>query len=503
MNDFYKTQFLQHSKNTIYDNVFPMNETQLQLDSIIRDTTVFYSNFPYWFFQRHWLTIEKKNIQLFVSPILDFSIGKNISQKTDKLFRNTRGVYIQGAIGLKFSFLFSFAENQARFLNYQNEYFDYAGEYYVQNGGYSLVNAVIPSGSRTKPFKVGAYDYAYAIGMLNYQVNKKLRFELGNQPNFVGIGYRSLLLSDHAINAMGLRANYQLNAKWSFQWLLKNHKNLYRKPTTNFIESPYENKLYTATYFTYKPIKNVAISLFSAANALRADSLIRHPMQWQSLLPIPILNTDIALKNSLMNGIVGMNLEWALKKWRFYGQIAMDKVDTEVRVAGQLGAYYFNAFSIRNWTLQVEGNIVPADFYTNTNDKLSYTHAQLPSAHPIGQNFYEFIFRSQYEWKQMYVDLSYDFYHVLSQHGFGYLRDNTLLQSALPKETLPDGILSNGNVHQFKIELGWRYNRKYNGIFYVNYQYHSNYIANTTNRFQVQSVMVGWKTGLFNQYLDF
>lgn len=510
LNDFYKVQFLNQSKNEIHENLFPANETHMNLDSLIQDTSVFYSSFPYWLFQRHWVSIEKKKAKLYISPLINFSYGKDITKKSDALFRNTRGIYLKGAIGEKFSFVFAFAENQARFLDYQNDYFNNAGERYVKANGYNRVNAVIPAGSRTKPFKVGAYDYAYAIGMVNYQATKRLRFEFGNQPNFVGIGYRSLMLSDHSINAIGLRTSYQFNDKWSYQWLIKNHKNLYRKPKTNFVESPYENKLFTAVYLTYKPVKNLALSLFSSANALRADSATRHKVQWQSLMPIPILNTDLALKNKVMNGIVGLNLEWALKDWRLYGQLVLDNINLDnvkrkMAVSGQFGTYYFNAFGIKNWMLQVEGNVVPQGFYTDFyNSKLSYTHAQLPLAHPVGNNFGEFVFRTQYEWKRIYADITYNYYRTLSSPNYyGYLDDNTLITDNINTGIVYPYISHGSDVHNLKLEIGWRFNRKYNSMIYFDYTYHSNYTSTYQKEYQVQSIMIGWRTGLFNQYLDF
>lgn len=505
MNDFYKMQFLYHSQNEVHENLFPANESQVKLDSLIQDPTIFYSSFTGWFFQKHWIQGEINNAKVYVSPLVDLSYVQDITRKDKMMYRNTRGGFIKGSIGDKFTFLFSFAENQARFLDYQDTYFGIAGERYVKKGGYSRQNAVIPTGSRTKPYKTDAFDYAYSIGMVNFQVNKHLRFELGNQPNFVGVGYRSLLLSDHSINAFGLRTIYKINDKFSYQWLIKNHKNLYRKPLKKYVESPFENKMYSAVYFTYKPVKSLAISLFSAANALRADSMIRHKVQWQSLMPLPVINTDIAINNKIMNGIMGLNLEWSFRNYRIYGQLAFDKIGKKMEMAGQFGMYYFDAFTIKNWMIQLEGNYVPNGFYTDDRSKLSYTHAQLPLAHPVGHNFAEIIFRTQYEWKRIYANITFNMYRTLSPDRYGYLYDNTLITENLEEniDFLPDGVISNGNVQNLNVEIGWRYNRKYNGMFYFSYQYHSNYIPLTKDKFQVQTIMIGWKTGLFNQYLDF
>lgn len=500
LNNYYKIKLLETSGKKVSETLFPANEGQIKLSAALIDSSVQYSDFGYWFFKKDWVEFKKDKIQLSIDPLIDFSVGRSLTQsKKEKglLFRNTRGIFVRGAIGKRFSFLFSFAENQARFMDYQNQYFNQSGEYYVSANGYDKVNAVIPAGSRTKPFKTDAYDYAYSIGMIYFQATKKLRFEIGNQPNFIGSGYRSLLLSDHSINAFGLRTTYQFNPKWSYQWLLKNNKNLYRKPHTNYVESPYENKLYSALYLTYKPIENLSISLFSASNALRGDSLTKHHLQWQSVIPLPLLNTDLLIPNKIINGITGINLEWAFKSVRLYGQIALDQVNHKTLIAGQLGTYYFNAFNVKNWWLQFESNLIPNNFYTNKYDKLSYTHAQLPLAHPKGNNIGELIFRSQYELNRFYLSFTGILYQNLQRVPLNSLDANSII--------LQNRILENQEykytTHLETIEFGWRYNNKYNGYFYINYINRSVLGGNIIDN--QQAVMIGWKVGLFNQYFDF
>lgn len=501
LHDFYKRHFLQYSGKEVHENLFPSNEAQLNLHWLMRDSSVQFSDFTYWLFQRHWINLEKENTKLYISPLVDFSLGDDVNRSSadkSKLFRNIRGVYVSGAIGKKFSFLFTFAENQARFMDYENAYFRQSGEYYVKTGGYNRVNAVVPGGSRTKDFKVDAFDYAYSVGMVNFQATDKLRFEFGNQSNFVGSGYRSLLLSDHTINALGLRTIYKFNDKWSYQWLIKNHRNLYRKPRTKFVESPYENKLYTAVYLTYKPIKSFAVSLFSAANALRGDSVVKHPVQWQNVLPVPVINTDLALNNKVMNGIVGLNLEWALNKWRLYGQVVADRLASGTGIAGQLGVYYFDAFGVKNWTFQLEGNAVPKRFYADENSKLSYSNAQITLAHPKGNNFAELVFRTQYKWKRIYAEFTGIFYKNLNKSDRGELGANAVITQNLIAATAQELMYT---TNYQKIEIGYRFNRRYNGTVYVSFINRSSYDG--TDHSKQQSVMVGLKTSLFNQYFDF
>ncbi len=501
LNDFYKRQFLQHSGKEVHENLLPANETQLDLHRIVRDSSVQYSSFMNWVLQSHWVQLEKEITTLYISPLIDFSMGDDVNRSSRdkaKLFRNVRGAIVSGSIGKQFSFFFSFAENQARFMDYETAHFKQSGELFVKTNGYTLKNATIPGGSRTKDFKVDAFDYTYSIGMVNYQATKKLRFEFGNQNNFVGAGYRSLLLSDNSIAALGLRTIYKFNDKWSYQWLIKNHRNLYRKPKTKFVESPYENKLYTAVYLTYKPVKNIAVSLFSGANTLIGDSLIKHPLQWQSILPIPVINTDLALKNKIMNGVIGLHFEWALEKWRFYGQVVADRLNVGTGIAGQLGVYYFDAFSVKNWTIQVENNVVPKNFYADDNSKLSYSNAQIALAHPKGNNFAEILLRTQYEWKRFYAEFTGIYYHNLNRSDLGELGSNAIINQNILAIS-PDELTY--ATHYEKIEVGYRFNRKYNGTVYFSFTNRTSIGGGNTS--VQQFIMAGLKASLFNQYFDF
>lgn len=498
MSDFYKRQFLQHSGKVVHENLFPANETQLNLQTVIRDSSEQKTKFGRWFFQKHWLEINKERISIFLSPMVDMSMGVNLGlpiKSQPKLFRNTRGIYAGGRIGKRISFMFTFAENQGRYMPYESDMFKQSSSYTGKSGEYKRLYATIPGGAPSKEFKTDSYDFSYSIGMINIQATDKLRFEFGNQQNFIGAGYRSLLLSDNSVNALSLRTVYNFNSKWSYQWLIKKHNNLYLKPKTKYGDAPYENKLFSAIYLSYKPIPNLALSLYSGANALLADSAKRHALQWQSLMPLPFVNSDVLIKNKIMNGVVGLNLEYALTNWRFYGQIVVDKVNNKPKIAAQIGGYYFNAFTIKNWTFQLEANMVPQGFYADVNSKLSYTHAQIALAHPKGNNFGEILIRSQYEWKRIYAEFTGIYYHNISKSDLGSLGSNSIITQTLPTPT-PD--LRMYAMHYEKLEIGWRFNRKYNGMIYMSFVNRSS-TDGTTQRY----IMAGLRTSIFNQYFDF
>lgn len=496
LHSFYKDKFVELSGKRSIETFFPASEKQLNLHQLIRDSSVQYYEFTDWFFKKHWLTVTRPEGNLAISPLVNFMYGREMSDGTSSnLFRNTRGLYVEGELGDKIGFNFTFAENQARFMGYESEYFNSRGELYIVNGEYSRQNAVIPGGGRTKPFKETAYDYAYSVGSIAYQVNQSLRIDVGNNQHFIGSGYRSLLLSDNSFSAPGIRAHWKISPKWSYQVLVRNHKNLYRKPATNQVEWPYESKFFGATYLTYQPRENLSISLFTSGNQLRGDSLIKHPMNWQMLVPVPLMQNDLLFGNSaLFNGISGLNVDFALTNTRLYGQLAVDKFRQTYLLAGQLGVQFFKIFKVKDLSAQVEMNLVPQHFYASENPKLSYSHTNLPLAHPKGNNFGEVLARINYEHKRVFFSSKSVFYTGLKNND----SIQTLAYSIFSVQENPVNLHMTTFIQEF--EVGYRINRRYNAMLSAGWKGRFLNIGNEA--FSQNMFFIGLKTGIFNQYLD-
>lgn len=499
LQNYYKTEFLKYSGKHSLETFYPVNESYLNVSDSLKDTTVLYYDFFVWFFRKNWLEVKENENKLEISPLINLSYGKGLNASDSlPLYRNTRGVYATGEFSNKISYTFMFCENQSRFMSYQNAYFNDRGEFYDNDSVFNKVNAVIPGGARTKPFKVGGYDYAFSIGSIAYQMNKKLRFEFGNNQHFIGSGYRSILLSDNSIYAPALRFSWKISDKLSYQILFRKHRNLFRKPATFAVEQSYENKLFTANYLTFKPKENFSISLFSAGNQLRADSITLHPFQVQMLIPLPFLNTDLISKSNLINGISGLNLDLGFKKIRFYGQIALDKYKSTYLTSYQIGTYLFDLLKVKNLNLQAEMNYVPNNFYASDNTKLSFSQYNLPLAHSKGNNFTEIFFNLNYTYKRFYVSNSYSLY--LTQGG---TPNQQIESNSIFNTYKPTAMFSSGRTLVNTTEIGIRINKKYNPTLFAQCQIrHSDFGKNVPKQ-DNNMFMMGLKVNLFNQYLDF
>src|SRR3954452_19835670 len=173
-----------------------------------------------WFYRKvfneHLLSVQQPNYTIYGDIILDEYIGydsraikaNNGSKDNYHIpMMNTRGYEVSGSIGKSFYFETNFYENQGRFGAYVDSFI--------------RRYKIIPRQAMFKNIGDGlGFDFNYSNGRLIYTPNKHLLFDVGYSRNFVGDGYRSLLLSDFATDHPYFRAaltfgNFQYSAMWS------------------------------------------------------------------------------------------------------------------------------------------------------------------------------------------------------------------------------------------------------------------------------------------------
>ena len=100
---------------------------------------------------------------------------------------------------------------------------------------------------------------------------------------------------------------------------------------------------------------------------------------------------------------IGFDFKYnALTNVQFYGQLIFNeflfnevthysKGSWENKQGAQLGVKYIDAFSIYNFDLQFEANLVRPYTYTAHDSLIGFTHYNQQLAHPLGANFREFI----------------------------------------------------------------------------------------------------------------
>jgi len=491
MHSFFKDRILDNSNETFVGSSFlPVFESELDLNKRFKDSSVQYYTFTEIIFKKHLFEAKGEDYFITISPILDLTYGKDVQDTNDrKLFQNTRGFLVEGDLFKNFSFSTGFFENQGRFSIYETNYYSSIGELYPNQGigKYITQNGVIPGSGRTKPFKLDGFDYAYAIGNIVYKPHRSIILCAGNTSQFIGDGYRSILLSDNAAPAPFLRGTFKISKKWQFNYLRMRAMNLMRRPVSSSVEAYYETKGFSANYISYQPTPKLSISLFEGIIWSRGDSITSKRPNPLIYNPVPVI-ADMVVSDEEKNSVLGINLSFApLNEHRFYGQLAFGNLNTKHN-AFQLGYRGYNYFGLKNFMIQVEFNSVSKDMYTSVNERLNYSHFNLPMAHVKGNSFNEIIFRSNYEWNRLYYDLK-SIYYVLKDYS-------PLSLLPVNKSIIPE----NGTVFLQQIELGYRINKKMNLSVFGNWQFRSSKLSTDliTNQF-----FVGLRTGINNHYNDF
>lgn len=465
---------------SVYYSHYPLVE-YVDLDSIRIKKPFFKRTFS-----KHLVELQKDDYHLSISPVGELNLGTDfLAADKQLLFQNTRGILVEGDLFRNFSFATSFYENQAVFSSYEKEFISSHGEFYTSNLGYTQQNGMIPGAARTKPFKENGYDYAFAIGNFIYRPSNKLSIIAGNNQQFIGNGYRSMLLSDNNYGTPYLRLDYKLNSKWSVNVIRSRYMNLIRKKIYTTVEGYYQPKGFSAHYISFQPNEHMAISFFEGSMWSMGDSLKTKALNPSYFIPIPFVASLFNSKKSY--SIFGLNANFNFfKKYLVYGQFVVGQFKNQFAL--QLGARAYNFLGLTNIMLQVEWNKSSNTMYIAQNPRLSYTNYNLPVAHISGTGFSEFLCRLNWSWKKLYIDLRSSNF-ILSKYNQASLLP--VLNSTLPK---------NGLVFNQQMEVGLKFNKKLNLSVFSSVLWRREMMEITNSNLVFH---LGIRTGLFNQPNDY
>lgn len=348
------------------------------------DTTDYYFKVIEKIFSEHLVELDKENLKFYGDFIFDFGFGSETVDEigstgvnTD-LFQNTRGFQFQGQVGKSVFFFTNFRENQGRYPAYMNVFIDSLG--------------VMPGSGRVKDFRSGAYDYSMASGFVGVEATSWLDLSFGHFKQFIGNGYRSLLLSDNAHNYPF--ASYELSlaeGKVQHRYTLALLQDLNRLPQGETPESIFKRKSASWNYLSYKPLPNLEIGLFEQVIwKIYDDSLGSQPFDSRALIPVPGLNSVIlGLDDDENNAILGLNVAWhPITRLRVYGQAVVD--DSDFDLGGyQLGVRWSGIW--QRFDAQVEYNQLASGVGESVQELQSTMHFNQPLAHVLGNGFSEWV----------------------------------------------------------------------------------------------------------------
>lgn len=373
-----------------------------------------------WFFSSPGHLLSKYDDRYFVrlNPIIHFE-GSSSSSKDGLLFQNTRGLELSGGIGQRFFFFTNIVENQARFPQYVDEYIQ--------------PRIAIPGNGFYKTYRSNfveledAYDYLNSTGYLAVEVTPEVGFTLGHGRHFIGNGIRSMLLSDFSNNY------FYLQADWKF-WKI-HYRNIWSEVKPRSSRAGLQDELvrrkYVATHhLSIALMPQLHFGIFESVVFDRSDQF-----ELGYLNPVILYRTVEQSLSSPDNVLLGLDLRWDWKeRWSLYGQINFDEfVFKELVVerngwwgnkyGWQIGLKHFDALGVPHLDIQLEFNGARPYTYSHRDSSASYSHSNLPLAHPLGANFSEGMAIARYRlgqrWNFTYMLMRYQKGLDISNENFG------------------------------------------------------------------------------------
>jgi hypothetical protein len=340
--------------------------------------------------QSQFFSITTPDFRLVANPLLDLRLGRE-TNGTSPVFRNERGIQIYGDIGRKLQFFTQLQEIQTRLPQFYDRWSAYNKGY----PGFALTKQY--QGSINKKF-VG-FDTNISEAYITGNLMKQIRFQFGHGRNFIGNGYRSLLLSDFSPVSLFLRLDARV---WRFHYT-----NLFAElSATQPALLGVAEKKYTASHFiNLKVLPNWSVGIFETTVFSRPNGF-----EAQYLNPVIFYRSVEGMIGSPDNILLGMSTKLNIRRSvQVYGQLILDEFYSRAifnaeekgwwanKVGTQIGVKYLNALGVNHLDLQFETNTVRPYTYSHKDQLTSYTHYGQPLAHALGSNFREYIGIARYQ----------------------------------------------------------------------------------------------------------
>jgi hypothetical protein len=379
--------------------------------NVKEETEKLYKNKSEWWGKKLWnenlVAMQGEDYWFTLNPILDLQLGRSQSKVFNNTFINTRGLQFNGGLGKTVNFTTTIYESQGRFAGYFNRY----AESIKPSGGNP---AIIPGIGIAKEFKKDAYDFPLAEANLAFTPSQFFNLNLGYGRNFLGDGYRSLLLSDGASPYPYFKVNTTF-------WKIK-YTNIYtwlkdvRPEVTE--DRTYATKYVASHYLSLNVTNRWNLGLFESVvwtnqNDRGFDMSFVNPIIFYRAV-------EFSSSSRSGNALLGLTSKY---KWNnqvnFYGQFLLDEFSLNAVKSGeqswqnkfgyQLGAKYYHAFNVKNLLLQLEYNHVRPYVYAHSEAITNYGHNNQSLGHNWGGNFKEFVAIARYFKGRYFADAKLTF----------------------------------------------------------------------------------------------
>ncbi|CAM4109384.1 hypothetical protein SAMN06265348_103336 [Pedobacter westerhofensis] len=432
------------------------------------------------FTQEHLLQWKDDDYNVYADFLPDLTIGKDFKDNRNT-WLNTRGFQFGGNVGKKFSFYTSAYENQAQFSNYYTNFIE--------------KNEVVPGQAGGEKLDRKTKDYTYATALISYTANKHLNLALGYDKNFIGDGYRSILLSDNAAPYSFLRLRATLGSV-TYQTIFAYMLDPGAEPLTDDRRLGSRGKWNAIHYVDWNVNKRLSIGFFQAVTWADSEPEGKRGFDFSYAQPFAFIRS-IEENNALSPDKIrlGFNFKYELfDKTTLYSQFMFDEFTLKEIFAGngywankwalQLGARGSDLFKVNKLNYLVEFNTARPYTYSHFERLSNYAAMNQALADPFGANFREFIGQLNYSYKRF--DFSGELLYArygLDPDGLNYGGDIFKTYDTRVSEygnSIGQGIGTNlyyaeakvayvlNPKYNLRIELGGIYRKEHNAVSQTN-----------------------------------
>ena len=328
------------------------------------------------------IEVNKPNFFMAINPAFQYQYGSE-SASNQSLYSMSAGLTARGLIAKKVAFNIYATGNKERTPLYVRDF--------------TKAFHAVPGFSNYNFTDSNAVQYYDIRASAQWTLAKFIDMQVGYDRNFIGNGYRSLLLSDFGGNSLFFKINTRL---WKF-----NFENLYMQLTPQF------GIVNNASAKKYLRINTLSINATNWLNIGIFDAVVfgrQNQFELNYLQPFTFLRAMEQQSGSPDNALVGLNLKANIRKqFQVYGQVLLDEfLLKEIKANSgwwankfgyQIGVKYVDAFKIKNFDLQLESNRTRPFTYTHYDSVSNYSNNNLALAHPLGAGFQEYIVIARYQ----------------------------------------------------------------------------------------------------------
>jgi len=363
-------------------------EVKSRVDSISlgKATTLFgvETQHPAPFSQRllndHWIRLASGDMVITIDPVVE-AIGSKSNKEDGILWNGTIGARLRGSFRNKLAFGLGGYSSISEFPAYIDRFI-------------AANNDMVPGQHQSRRDADGRYKYSSVDAYLTYIPDRHVSVTAGYGRQFIGDGYRSLLLSDNAFNYpyIRLRASFwKLTYNVMYSYLENDRK----------IDGSRQGKYSINHYLGINIGKRLQVGLFENIIWVARDTNYQRGFDVQYINPVTFMRPVEFSLGSPDNSFFGLNWKYLIPKGYIYGQFALDDLNIAQtfkhksqhinnKYGIQLGIWTHSLF-LENLSWRVEWNAVRPYMYGHRKVEQNYTHNHQALAHPFGANFHEFI----------------------------------------------------------------------------------------------------------------